>query len=218
MTAQKIGKIRFQPGAPYKTGMDNNVPLFIHAMCPIDVVARPRASSAGPIPFRRGDAAPRLYRAAPRIQFGKMICDALNLAMANPDFVQAYSHYLYIVLDETNGPIGASVVWKTLCRPPNASHRYFIPFALGKIQLNKLTLRAMRNGVLPGQKLPMREGSEPGQNEFQIVHKRILEYFRQFTTKPRQKITGHFSAELLSIGDWPLRLRSFPAWRYRQNR
>jgi hypothetical protein len=38
MTAQKIGKIRFQPGAPYKTRMGNNEPLFIHAMRPIDVV------------------------------------------------------------------------------------------------------------------------------------------------------------------------------------
>jgi hypothetical protein len=68
--------------------------------------------------------------ADPRCAFGsaQMICDALNLATANPDFVQAYSYYLCIVLDETNGPmgVGASVVWKTLCRPPNVHHRYLI--------------------------------------------------------------------------------------------
>jgi hypothetical protein len=53
--------------------------------------------------------APRSEHTDPRNAFGsaQMICDALNLAMANPDFVQAYSHYLCIVLDETNGPMGA---------------------------------------------------------------------------------------------------------------
>jgi hypothetical protein len=34
---------------------------------------------------------------------------------------------------------------------------------------SKLTLRATRNGVLPGRKSPMREGAEPGIREFQIL-------------------------------------------------
>jgi hypothetical protein len=36
MAAQKIGKIRFQPGAPYRMGTGDDG-FFIKAMCPIDV-------------------------------------------------------------------------------------------------------------------------------------------------------------------------------------